>query len=266
MSVTESYGGRQGNDIPWDAPAADRIAAPAGSQRLLRTIGAVAVVGGPLCYLVGGALSPAVHTTGAATIAANATVDGVSNGVHLIAFVLGSYLLPISIVALAWLIAPNAPRLATAGGIIGVLGWLPFSALTALDALAAIMAQGDRSATDPGLYDRFAYGAVMNSYLLVYIVCHLVAYVLLGIGLRRARAIPAWASWAVVASSPVLVAAFVLPGQLSAAAFAGAIGSVALLLIGSVPAASALLPGQPRRRAGHQPGQLPVRRRTTKGS
>lgn len=124
-----------------------------------------------------------------------------------------------------------------------MLGWLPFSALTALDALAAIMADGHPSAADPGLYDRFAYGAVMNSYLFVYIVCHLVAYVLLGIGLRKARAIPVWASWAMVASSPVLVAAFVLPGQLSSAAFAAAIGSVALLLIGSLPAAGALLAG-----------------------
>lgn len=266
MSVTDSYGGRRDNDIPSDAPALDRNAAPAGSERLLRTIGAVAVVGGPLCYLVGGALSPAVHTTGAATIAANATANDVSNGVHLIAFVLGSYLLPISVVALAWLIGPNAPRLATAGGIVGVLGWLPFSALTALDALAAIMANGHRSATDPGLYDRFAYGAVMNSYLFVYIICHLVAYVLLGIGLRKARAVPAWASWAMVASSPVLVAAFVLPGQLSAAAFAGAIGSVALLLVGSVPAAHALFTGRPRGRSKRHPGQLPVRGRTTKGS
>lgn len=99
MSATESPGGRRKSDVLSDRSASARTAAAAGSRRLLRAIGAAAVVGGPLCYLVGGALSPVVHTTGAATITANATADGVTNAIHLIAFVLASYLLPISVVA-----------------------------------------------------------------------------------------------------------------------------------------------------------------------
>lgn len=223
---------------------------------MLRRLSAAAVVGGPLCYLVGGALSPVAHTTGARTIAANATANPVTNTIHLVAFILASYLLPVGAAALAWLAWPRSPRLAAVGGVLGVAGWLPFSALTALDALAAIMAQSPRSTTDPALYDRFAYGAVMNTYLLVYVVGHLLAYVLIGLALRRAGVVPPWASWAIVASSPLLIAAFVLPSDLGGAGTAVAVASVVLMIIGSAPAAATLWasPYPPR----SVPGLAPV--------
>lgn len=221
-------------------PALQRVAVP-GYQRLTKLVVAVAIVGGPLSYLVGGLLEPAAHLNGQATIAANAAASPVANAVHMIAFVVASYLLPIGVVGLAYLAWHHSPWLATIGGLLGVLGWLPFSALAALDDLAIAMAHLPSNGSYAALWDRFAYDPVMNGYLLAYIIGHLTAYVLLGIALRRARVIPAWAAGAMVASSPLLIAAFALPQTLGATGLAVAGASVALLIIGSLPAAACLL-------------------------
>lgn len=211
-----------------------------GLQRVVRLLAAVAVVGGPLGYLLGGVLEPAAHADGQVTIAANAAANPAANTAHLAAFMIASFLLPVGVAALAWLAHRDAPFLATIGGILGVLGWLPFSALTALDDLAVAMARAPRVVSYAALWDDFAYDAVMNTYLIVYILAHLVAYVLLGIALHRARVVPAWAATAMVASSPVLIAAFALPGQLEPAGLAIATASVGLLVLASLPAACAV--------------------------
>lgn len=205
-------------------------------QRLWQVVLAVAIVGGPLAVVVGGLLAPALHDTGQASLAANAAANPTANAVHLAAFVLASYLLPIGAIGLAYLAYPRTPWLATAGGLLALVGWLPFSALAALDDLTSIMTQLPGSGSYAQLLDRFSTDAVMNGYLIVYIVGHLVAYVLLGIALHRAQAIPRWAAWAIIASSPLTLAAFALPGS------PRAIGAVALglLLAGSLPAARAM--------------------------
>lgn len=212
-----------------------------GHERLIRLVLAGAVVGGPLGYLVGGILEPAAHASGRATIAANAAASPLPNAAHLIAFVVASYLLPIGAIGLAYLAYRRTPWLATIGGLLALVGWLPFSALAALDDLAVAMTR----LPDPGsyatLWDQFAFDPVMNAYLIVYIVGHLVAYVLLGIALRRARAVPAWAAWAMVASSPLVIAAFALPGQVGAVGVAIGATSVALLVVAGLPAARALV-------------------------
>ncbi|MET9019143.1 hypothetical protein ABZV93_04085 [Actinopolymorpha sp. NPDC004070] len=206
-------------------------------EQLLNRLAAVSVVGGPLCFWLGGLLSPpAMHTDGAQTVAANAAANPATNTAHLIAFFLASFLLPVSVVGLARLSWARAPWLSTIGGFAGVVGWIPLAALTALDASAVAMARMPGGPSYGGLYDAFAYGPSMNAFLIVYIVGHLAAYVLLGIALRRARIVPAWAAWAMVASSPLTMAMFVLPGN-SVAVGAVAIG---LLVASSVPAARAV--------------------------
>jgi ABC-type uncharacterized transport system permease subunit len=78
---------------------------------------------------------------------------------------------------------------------------------------------------------------MMLSFLLIYIVGHLLTYVLLGIALRRAGVVPRWAAWMIVASSPLTVLMFALSGNPQA------LGGVALglLVIGSIPAAREVL-------------------------
>jgi hypothetical protein len=205
---------------------------------------AAAIVGGPLGYLLGGLFAPAVHTSARSTITANAAANPVANTTHLAAFVAASFLLPIGAGGLAYLAYRRTPWLATIGGLLGVVGWLPFSALAALDALALTMAHLPDSSSYAMLLDRFTNGAVMNTYLIAYIICHLVAYVLFGIALRRARVIPRWAAWSMIASSPLTVAAFAWPGQPGTAAVAVGVAALALLLAGSLPAARAMAAGR----------------------
>ncbi len=215
-----------------------------GYERLWRRVLAVAIVGGPLGYAVGSILIPSVHEDGATSIAANAAANPITNAVHLVAYVLASFLLPLGAVGLAYLAYARAPRLATIGGLLAVVGWLPFSALTALDDVSMAMAALPDSGSYATLLDRFANDAVMGGYLLVYVVGHLVAYVLLAVALRRAGVIPRWAAWSMLVSSPLTVAAFVVPGRPIV------LGDVALalLVIGSIPAARAMAT---RHRLGH---------------
>ncbi|MCZ9880198.1 hypothetical protein [Arthrobacter sp. B2a2-09] len=62
-------------------------------EKLLRTVLAIAILGGPLGYLIGGLLAPAIHISGSSTIDANTAVDPTANNAHLAAFVLASFLL-----------------------------------------------------------------------------------------------------------------------------------------------------------------------------
>jgi hypothetical protein len=205
--------------------------------RVIRIVLAVGAVGGPLGYLVGGTLSPSIHASGAEAVTAAAEADPVLNGLHMVAFVAASYLLPIGAVGLAMVAYRRRPWLATIGGLMAVVGWLPFSALTALDDL---INRAEGQGAFATLIDRFSTDPVMSSFLIVYVVGHLVAYVLLGIALRDD--IPRWAAWCMIASSPVTVAAFIVP--LAARTPVGSAG-LALLFVGSAAAAPAILHSRP---------------------
>lgn len=217
-----------------------------GHERLWRVVLAVAVVGGPLAAVIGGLLSPSIHENGRQAIAANAAADAAVNDGHVAAFFVASFLLPLGALGLAYLAYPRSPWLATLGGLLGFVGWVPYAALTALDDLARVMARLPDSGSYATLLDRFTLDPTMNTYLLIYVACHLVAYVLLGVALRRARVLPLWAAWAMVASSPVTILAFALPGSVGAGgggllALAVGFAALALLVVGSVPAAGVLL-------------------------
>ncbi|MQA88490.1 MAG: hypothetical protein GEV03_28715 [Streptosporangiales bacterium] len=216
------------------------VRAVPGYERLLEIVLAAAIVGGPLGYLVGGAFSPAVHVSGEATIAAYAEANPLTNALHIAAFVVASFLLPIGAVGLAFLAYDRTPWLATIGGLLGVAGWLPFSALAALDDLVRAISHQPYGESAADLLDRFTTDVVMSVYLIVYIVCHLVAYVLLGLALRRARVVPWWGAWSLIASSPVTIVAFALPGDVGSVALAIGVAGLALLLIGSLPAGRAM--------------------------
>ena len=216
---------------------AGSLAAVRGPRRLCQVVLAVAIVGGPLAFLAGGALAPSIHDTGQSSIAANAAADPTANALHLAAFVVASYLLPIGAVGLAWLAYRRTPWLATIGGLLALVGWLPLSALTALDDLTSTMAQLPQASAYAQLLDRFSTDPVMGSYLIVYVVGHLVAYVLLGAALLRGRVVPRWAAWSMIASSPLTILAFALPGSPRAT---GAV-ALSLLVLGSLPAVRATL-------------------------
>jgi hypothetical protein len=146
------------------------------------------------------------------------------------------YLYPVSIIALGLLAMPRAPWLATLGIVSGWMGSIPWgfisdtmfqintAARLGQDASYAVLAQAYFS--QPGIL-AVAAGWVLG---------HLLAYVLLGCALLRARVIPGWAAWSIILSAPLMgpIAYGTRLGLLQVLGFG-------LVLIGSLPAAWALL-------------------------
>jgi hypothetical protein len=143
----------------------------------------------------------------------------------------------VSTLGLAQLVYERTPWLATVGGALGVVGWAPLAALTGLDGLIHTMSNQPDGSTYAELLDAFYHSPLMLTFLLIYIIGHLLTYVVLGVALDRTRLIARWAAWFIVASSPLTILMFVLPGNPQS------VGGVALglLVIGSVPAARAVL-------------------------
>ena len=199
-----------------------------------------AILIAPIAFAVGGLLDPVIHVTnGAANIAANAAADPFTNGLHLVAFVLDSFLLPISVIGMVRLAMLRSPWLAMIGGALGLLGWLPFSALTAQEDLTLQMAQlggGDLFGT---LWERFNDDAIMTVFLVVYIVGHLLAYVVLALALRRARVIPLWSAWTLAASTPLTLAFFATRQRSELIGLIFELLFCAAFIVGSAPVAYA---------------------------
>ncbi len=115
---------------------------------------------------------------------------------------------------------------------------IPWGPLTAQDDLTLQMAQMGGGADFVSLLDRFTGDATMVAFLAVYIVPHLAAYVILGIALARAHAVPVWAAGALVLTSALTLVAFLTHQQGLLLVVIG------LLMAGSVPATLAPLPTQ----------------------
>jgi hypothetical protein len=170
---------------------------------------------------------------GAANIAANAAANPLTNQLHVATYVLETFLLPLSVLGLARLAIRRSPWLATIGGGLGLFGWLPWSALTAQEDLTYQMAQMGNSLQFVALWNRFTTDGTMMFFLLVYVICHLVAYVVLALALHHAGLVPIWAAWALALTSPLTVASFATRQH------ALLYLVLALWIAGSVPAAYA---------------------------
>ena len=190
----------------------------------------------PALLIPGTLFNPAVGGigAGAANIAANAAADPTTNQLHIAVYVLETFVLPASVVGLAGLALRRSPWLATIGGGLGLIGWLPWSALAAQDDLTFQMAQMGGGPQFVELWNRFTTDRTMGALTLIYVICHLSGYVLLGIALARARIIPPWAAWSLVLTSPITLIAF--PTHLHELLYL----VIALWFVGSVPAALAV--------------------------
>ncbi len=198
---------------------------------------AAAILLAPLILIPGTIFNPAIGGigAGAANVAANAAANPKTNQIHVYAYVVLSFLLPISVIGISGLAIRRSPWLGTIGGALAIIGWLPFAALAAQDDLTFRMAEMSGGTQFVALWDRFTTDPTMFGFLLVYIVCHLAAYVILPIALWRGRYIQAWAAWALALTSPVTIVGF-------ATRQIALIGLVicGLLLIGSIPTAWAV--------------------------
>ena len=206
-----------------------------GARALRRGVFAASILLAPLVLIPGTIFNPAIGGigNGAANIAANAAANPLTNQLHVATYVLETFLLPLSVLGLAGLAIRRSPWLATIGGGLGLLGWLPWSALTAQDDLTFQMAQMGSSPQFVALWNRFTTDGTMMVFLLVYVICHLVAYVVLGLALQRAGVVPTWAAWALALTSPLTVASFATRQHVVLYLV------LALWIAGSVPAAFA---------------------------
>jgi hypothetical protein len=190
----------------------------------------------PVLLLPGTLLNPAVGGigAGAANIAANVAADPSTNQLHIAIYVVETCLLPFAILGLAGLALRGSPWLATIGGGLGLIGWLPWSALAAQDDLTFRMAQMGGDPQLVVLWNRFTTDWAMAGLTLTYVVAHLLAFVILGIALARARVIPIWAAWALALTSPITVIAF--PTHQQGLLYV----VIGLWIAGSIPAALAV--------------------------
>jgi len=207
------------------------------APRVLRhAVYAAAILLAPILLLPGTFLNPAVGGigAGAANIAANAAADPTSNQLHIAIYLVETFLLPVSVLGLAGLALRRSPWLATIGGGLGLIGWLPWSALVAQDDLTFQMAQSGGGPQLVDLWNRFTTDGTMGPLTLVYVICHLAAYIVLGIALGRGRVIPAWAAWALALTSPITIIAF--PTHVRELLYVVSV----VWFVGSVPAAMAV--------------------------
>jgi hypothetical protein len=172
-------------------------------------------------------------------VATFATASPVLLQAHLLSGVFTVYLLPVSLLAMAWLAMRRAPWLASIVTLIVFISIFPVAAFSAQDALTADLVHMGSNPLFVTIAQRFNDDGVMSYYNAMFIVGTVFAPMLIGIALWRARAVPTWAAVLILISRPLV---FLYP---SVQSFIPAVYvqllSWLLLFIGSIPAALAML-------------------------
>jgi hypothetical protein len=182
--------------------------------------------------------------SGREPLAAAAVADTTGNTLRLIGAVAASFFLPLGYLGMSLLGMRRAPWLATFSVILSLVGWIPWAALIVLDDLAITI---DRTGSTPqlaALWTRVNGDPVMSTFLLIYVIGHLLSAVFIGYMLGRLRIIPVWAAWAFALSSPLTIAIFPIhnTGVQEVLKYLICI----LLFVGAIPAAFAMLRGRNR--------------------
>ncbi len=164
------------------------------------------------------------------------------NTLHFIGGIAASFFLPIGYLGMSLLGIRRAPRLATLAAALSLVGWIPWAALMGPDALAYDINQMGSAPQLVALWTRFNGDPVMTSYLLIYIVGHLLSAVVIGFMLGRLRLVPAWAAWSFALTSPLTILIFPVHNTLFQDALKYLI--CVLLIIGATPAALTMLKSQ----------------------
>jgi hypothetical protein len=183
--------------------------------------------------------NPACPVGTTATLVAFRTAHPLLLQLFFVVTFISAYLYPLSYIGLGRLAMNRAPWLATLGiacGFVGSVVWSLFASETFWVAAAA----------HQGFDTQFlmlgkAYVANWEVYVMHggWVIGHLLGYVLLGIALARARAIPLWAAWLLIVS-PLLMGPLAYGTGLGLLQVFGYV----LIFIASVPAAFATWRGR----------------------
>src|SRR5438132_1180946 len=175
------------------------------------------------------------------------------NTLHFIGAIAASFFLPLGYLGMSLLGMRRAPWLATISAALSLVGWIPWAALMGLDALAYDINQIGSTAQFASLWTHFNGDAVMTTYLLIYIIGHLLSAVLIGFMLGRLRLIPAWAAWAFALTSPLTILLF----PVHTIVFQDVLKYLicVLWIIGAIPAAFAMLTNKDLAQPAPSPAQ-----------
>lgn len=141
-------------------------------------------------------------------LVAAAMASPAANSARLIGGVAASFFLPLGYLGMSLLGMRRAPGLATVCAALALIGWIPWAALIVLDDLAITINQVGGGPQMDALWTRVNGDPVMTTFLLIYIIGHLLSAILIGLLLGRLRIIPVWAAWAFALSSPLTILLF----------------------------------------------------------
>jgi len=180
--------------------------------------------------------------TGREPLVASAMAGSTGNALRLIGAVAASFFLPLGYLGMSLLGMRRAPGLAFICAALSLIGWIPWAALIVLDDLAVRINQTGSTPQLDALWARVNGDPVLTTFLLIYVVGHLLSAVLIGFMLGRLRIIPAWAAWAFALTSPLTILIFPIHNL----AFENAVKYLICLLwiAGAIPAALAMLQGR----------------------
>src|SRR5947207_6195896 len=130
------------------------------------------------------------------------------NTLHFIGAITASFFLPLGYLGMSLLGMRRAPWLATISAALSLVGWIPWAALMGLDDLAYDINRVGSTPQLASLWTLFNGDVVMTTFLLIYIICHLLSAVFIGFMLGRLRLVPAWAAWAFALTSPLTILLF----------------------------------------------------------
>jgi hypothetical protein len=145
------------------------------------------------------------------------------------------YFFPLSFIGLGLLAMRHSPWLATTGMIFGLAGSLPFGMFVGPEAIAAAVGPLGASTSNAAVVHYVSSQGAIFLLQASWVIGHLLGYVIMGIALIRAQAIPLWAAGLFIVGIPFQMAGYgTRLGILQLICFA-------LIFIGSVPAALAML-------------------------
>jgi hypothetical protein len=176
------------------------------------------------------------------TLIKSAMAGPTASTLHFIGAIAASFFLPLGYLGMSMLGMQRASWLARISAALSLIGWIPWAALMGLDDLAYDITSSGSTAQFAALWTHFNGDTVMTIYLIIYIIGHLLSAVLIGIMLGRLRLVPAWSAWAFALTSPLTMITILVHNV----AFQNALAYplCALWLIGTIPAALAMLTGK----------------------
>src|SRR5437879_487175 len=169
----------------------------------------------------------------------SAMAGATGNTLHFIGALTASFFLPLGYLGMSLLGMRRAPWLATISATLSLVGWIPWAALMGLDDLAYDIVQTGSTPQLAALWTHFNSDAVMTTFLLIYVIGHLLSAVFIGIMLGRLRLVPAWAAWAFALTSPLTIVIILVHTLVFQDVLKYLI--CALWIIGAIPAALAML-------------------------